>query len=177
MKISKAVITAAGPGQNTLPLQRLVDRDGIEKSALELIIEEVVEAGIEQIGIVIREGDQAAYTSAAGALVDRLQFLVQKQPRGYGDAILCSEKFAAQENVLHLVGDHIFLSYSSRRCAQQLLDVARAEGVVSQRFSQLARLCCRTSVLSQVSDYPITTICSKSKSSWKNQRQLKQSNT
>ncbi len=127
-RIDKALITAAGPGQTTLPLQRLVDRDGIEKSALELIIEEVDAAGIEQIGIVIREGDQEAYRSAAGRLVDRLQFLIQRKPLGYGDAILCSEQFAGGENVLHIVGDHIFLSHTNRRCAQQLLEVARNEG-------------------------------------------------
>ena len=42
--IHKALITAAGPRQNTLPLQRLVDRDGVEKSALQMIIEEVLAA-------------------------------------------------------------------------------------------------------------------------------------
>jgi UTP--glucose-1-phosphate uridylyltransferase len=127
-RIDKAVITAAGPGQNTLPLQRLVDRDGVEKSALELIIEEVDAAGIEKIGLVIRDGDQEAYRHAAGRLVDRLHFMVQREPRGYGDALLCSESFAAGDNILHLVGDHIFLSYSNRRCSQQLLEIAREEG-------------------------------------------------
>ncbi len=58
MKIQKALITAAGPGQNALPLQRLVDRDGIEKTALEMIIEEVDAAGIDSIAIVIRPGDK-----------------------------------------------------------------------------------------------------------------------
>ncbi|MCX6998430.1 MAG: UTP--glucose-1-phosphate uridylyltransferase, partial [Kiritimatiellaeota bacterium] len=34
MKISKAVITAAGREQRTLPLHTLVDRDGVQKTAL-----------------------------------------------------------------------------------------------------------------------------------------------
>ncbi len=123
--IRKAIITAAGPGQTTLPLQRLVDRDGIEKSALEMIIEEVDAAGIEELAIVIRNGDQAAYASAAGKLVDRLHFVIQQEPRGYGDALLCAESFTAGETVLHLVGDHIYLSHTNRRCAEQLLDIAR----------------------------------------------------
>jgi UTP--glucose-1-phosphate uridylyltransferase len=127
-RIDKAVITAAGPGQNTLPLQRLVDRDGIEKSALELIIDEVDAAGIEQIAIVIRDGDQEAYKRAADKYVDRLKFVIQREPRGYGDAILCTREFASNENILHLVGDHIFLSHTQRRCAQQLLEVAREKG-------------------------------------------------
>ena len=123
-KITKAIITAAGPGQTTLPLQRLVDRDGVEKSALEMIIEEVAAAGIEQVAIVIRDGVQDGYRAAAGKLVDRLEFIVQPEPRGYGDALLCGEKFADGDPVLHLVGDHIYLSQSSHRCAEQLIAVA-----------------------------------------------------
>ena len=57
MRISKAVITAAGPDQNQLPLQRFVDLDGSEKSALQIIVEEVVAAGIERICVVICPGD------------------------------------------------------------------------------------------------------------------------
>ena len=45
MRISKAVITAAGQDQNHLPLQRLVDRNGHDKSALELIVEEAASTG------------------------------------------------------------------------------------------------------------------------------------
>ena len=122
--ITRALVTAAGPGQTTLPLQRLVDRDGLEKSALEMIVEEVDAAGVERVAIVIRDGDQEAYRRAAGRFVDRLEFVVQDEPRGYGHALLCGEPFAAGEPVLHLVGDHVFLSHSARRCAEQLLAVA-----------------------------------------------------
>jgi len=37
MKINKAVITAAGRQQRTLPLQTLIDRDGAEKSVLSIL--------------------------------------------------------------------------------------------------------------------------------------------
>ena len=47
MRIRKAVITAAGPKQRTLPLQTLIDRDGEEKSVLRILVEEVVKAKIE----------------------------------------------------------------------------------------------------------------------------------
>ena len=53
MEIRKALITAAGKNQRTLPLQSLVDRDGVTKTALAIIIEEILRAGIEQIGVVI----------------------------------------------------------------------------------------------------------------------------
>ena len=42
MEIKKAIITAAGKNQRTLPLQTLVDRDGNAKTALRIIIEEVL---------------------------------------------------------------------------------------------------------------------------------------
>ena len=42
MKVRKAVITAAARGQNALPLQTLVDRDGVQKSALKIILEEAI---------------------------------------------------------------------------------------------------------------------------------------
>lgn len=127
MKITKAVVTAAGPGQNALPLQRLVDKDGIDKTALEMIIEEVESAGIDEVGIVIRPGDEEAYRQAAGKYIDRLHFLPQHSPRGYGDALLCSKDFVKEESFLHLVGDHLYLSRTDHRCAQQLIEAAHAE--------------------------------------------------
>ena len=68
MRIQKAVITAAAPDQQALPLQRIVDRRGNEKSALQLITEEVRDSGIEEICVVIRPGDVSAYRQAAGKL-------------------------------------------------------------------------------------------------------------
>src|SRR5688572_28844411 len=66
MKIRKAVITAAGRSQRTIPLQSFVDRDGVPKSALQILIEETLSAGVEEVCIVIDPGDRAAYTQAAG---------------------------------------------------------------------------------------------------------------
>jgi UTP--glucose-1-phosphate uridylyltransferase len=126
MNVRKAVITAAAPEQHTLPLQRLVDRDGTDKTALQLIVEEVVEAGVEEICVVIRPGDEAAYEQAAGEHIRQIRFVAQDQPRGYGDALLRARSFVGTEPFLHLVGDHLYLSDTPRRCARQLIDVARA---------------------------------------------------
>ena len=127
MRVQKAVITAAGPGQNGLPLQRLVDRDGVEKTALEMIVEEIDSSGIDSVAIVIRPGDRDAYAAAAGRYVDRITFVTQDQPRGYGDALLRARGFMANEPVLHQVGDHLYLSRIGKSCAQQLIDAAQAE--------------------------------------------------
>lgn len=125
MIVRKAVITAAAPDQHTLPLQQLVDRDGQNKTALQLIIEEVTGAGIEAICVVIRPGDQAAYEQSAGGVQRLLTFVEQTEPRGYGDALARAQEFVGAEPFLHLVGDHLYLSESDTCCARQLIDVAQ----------------------------------------------------
>ncbi len=127
MKITKAVITAAGRDQHTLPLHMLVDRDGVKKTALQIILEEALAAGIEELGLVIAPGDQAAFRQAAGAHAARLTFLEQTEPRGYGHALLCARDFTAQQPFLHLVSDHLYVSAQAQRCAEQLVAVAAAE--------------------------------------------------
>ena len=127
MKLCKAVITAAGPNQNRLPLQRFVDLDGIEKTALQIIIEEVVAAGIQEIAVVLQPGDQVAYTDAAGDYAQMLTFVEQPEPRGYGEALFRAAKFVRDEPFVHLVSDHLYISGESRRCTQQLVEVASRE--------------------------------------------------
>lgn len=127
MEIKKAVITAAGRNQRTLPLQTLVDRDSTQKTALAIIIEEVCRAGIDELCIVISPGDQAAYTAAAGPHAPRLKFVEQNEPRGYGDAIHCAREFVRRDPFLLLVGDHLYLSHEPKSCAEQLVEVAAAE--------------------------------------------------
>jgi UTP--glucose-1-phosphate uridylyltransferase len=127
VEIKKAIITAAGKTQRTLPLQSLVDRDGVTKTALQIIIEEILQAGVEEIGIVICPGDQAAFTAAAGSHARRLQFIEQIAPLGYGHAVGCARDFAGKAPFLLLVGDHLYLSGGPKRCAPQLVEIAAAE--------------------------------------------------
>ncbi|MBA4187038.1 MAG: UTP--glucose-1-phosphate uridylyltransferase [Planctomycetaceae bacterium] len=128
MNLTKAVITAAGPGQRALPLQTLVDRDGHEKKSLEIILEEAVGAGAEEICLVIASGDEAAYRAAAGPHASRLHFVTQPEPLGYGHAVLLARTFTAGEPFLHLVSDHLYISRGEVRSAKQVADLARAEG-------------------------------------------------
>jgi UTP--glucose-1-phosphate uridylyltransferase len=124
VEIKKAIITAAGKNQRTLPLQSLVDRDGTSKTALTIIIEEVLQAGVEEICVVISPGDQQAYATAAAGHAKRLHFVEQKQPMGYGHAVYCAREFTHRQPFLLLVGDHLYVSGNSKRCAQQLVEVA-----------------------------------------------------
>ncbi|HTN73869.1 MAG TPA: sugar phosphate nucleotidyltransferase [Pirellulaceae bacterium] len=126
MRVRKAVITAAGL-DHLLPLQRLVDRQGVEKTALQLILEEVATAGVEEVAVIIRPGDTEAFRNAVGANSSHLRFIEQTQPRGYGDALLRARDFTAGEHFLHLVGDHLYLSSTQTSCARQLVALAEVE--------------------------------------------------
>jgi len=125
--IKKAIITAAGATQRTLPLQTLVDRDGQTKAALRILCEEIFSAGIDEICVVVCPGDQAAYAAAAGNFGGRLQFVEQGEALGYGHAIFCARDFTAGKPFLLLVGDHLYVSGSKKRSAQQLVEMAAAE--------------------------------------------------
>ena len=127
VKIKKAVITAAGRNQHRLPLQTLVDRDGVQKFALQIIIEEAVSSGVDDICVVICPGDREAYSAAAGSWAKQLQFVEQVKPLGYGQALYCARAFVGNDPFLHLVSDHLYVSREQRRCAQQLVDVATVE--------------------------------------------------
>lgn len=127
MQIKKAVVTSAGRSQHVLPLQTLVDRDGASKSALQVIAEEAASAGVTEIAVVIAPGDQQAYANAAGSRAGMLTFIEQTDPFGYGHALYCARDFVGPDPFLHLVGDHLYVSRSDKRCAQQLVEIAAAE--------------------------------------------------
>lgn len=127
MEINKAIITAAGRAQRTLPLQTLVDRDGVQKTALAIIIEEILQAGVEEICVVVYPGDAPAYAAAAGKHAPALNFVEQASPMGYGHAVYCAHEFVGDEPFLLLVGDHLYLSQEAKGCAQQLVEIAAAE--------------------------------------------------
>ena len=122
VQITKAVITAAGRGARQYPasdtvqkaMLPLVDRDGLTKPVLQIIAEEALESGIEEICVVSAPGDEAVYRDQfrnyaanlrsaykgvdwaeeqARRLVEleqRLRFAVQPEPEGYGHAVWCA---------------------------------------------------------------------------------------
>lgn len=127
MNVQKAVITAAGRDQRTLPLQTLIDRDGVEKSVLRILIEEVLRAGVDEICVIVRPGDAEAYASVAGDHAGRLHFAFQEEPLGHGHAVFCAREFVGDDAFLHLVGDHLYVSRGEQGCAEHLVAVAQAE--------------------------------------------------
>ncbi|MFI5458655.1 MAG: UTP--glucose-1-phosphate uridylyltransferase [Isosphaerales bacterium] len=159
MQISKAVITAAGRGARQYPasdtvhkaMLPMVDRDGLTKPVLQIIAEEALESGIEQICVVTAPGDEAVYRNHfrnyaanlrstykgvdwaeehARRFIDldqRLLFAVQPEPEGYGHAVWCARSFVRDEPFLLLLSDHLYISAETRRCARQVIELAAAE--------------------------------------------------
>lgn len=124
MKVTKAVITAAGKNQRMLPLQTLVDRDGVSKSALAILAEEINAAGIGEIAVVVCPGDEAAYAAAAGPLARQMRFIPQTEALGYGHAVHCAAGFTGDDPFLLTVGDHLYTSRTDQSCTAQLLETA-----------------------------------------------------
>ncbi len=125
MRIRKAVITAAGGNQRSLPLQTLI-HDGAEKSVLGILIEQVLSANIDEICVVVWPGDESRYAEAVGNLGGAVRFVPQLHPRGYGHAIYCARDFVAGEPFLHMVGDHLYVS-AAKPGVQRLVELAEHE--------------------------------------------------
>ena len=159
-KLRKAVITAAGRGTRLYPASStvqkemfpLVDRDGLTKPTIQIIAEEALAAGVEEICIVTSPGDEEqyrrhfqglseamlpAFKDKAWALeqserLDQLQrmitFIAQPSPEGYGHAVYCAREFVGDEPFLLLLGDHVYISKHRKSCARQVVDVYGACG-------------------------------------------------
>jgi UTP--glucose-1-phosphate uridylyltransferase len=125
--VTKAVITLAGRKQRTLPLQTLIDRDGEEKAVLTILLEEVRRAGIDEVGLVVRPGDEEPYAAILGSRTTHVHFVQQPEPLGHGHAIYCAHPFVGNDPFLHLVGDHLYVGREAHSCAEQLVATAQAE--------------------------------------------------
>lgn len=128
MKITHAVITAAGKGQGDLPLQTLVDVDGQTRSALEIVLREAMDTGVRELGLIVRPEDEKAYRQAAGACADAITFLHQPEALGYGHALSLAGDFVGSRPFLHLVSDHLYVSNTGVGCARQLVETAERHG-------------------------------------------------
>jgi UTP--glucose-1-phosphate uridylyltransferase len=154
-KVRKAVITAAGRGTRQYPASTavqkemfpLVDRDGLTKPVIQIIGEEAIESGIEEICIITQAGEEKLYrdyfrrmsdaeakgfrgkdwailaSEKLGAFGERLSFAEQTSPEGFGHAVFQAKEFVGDEPFLLLLGDHIYISDIKDRCALQLIKI------------------------------------------------------
>lgn len=127
LKIQRAVITAAGRNQRSLPLQTLVDRHGESKTALSIVLDEIHDAGIDEVAVVISPGDRPAFEDGLGAAGSRVNYVEQAEPLGFGHAVWSACEFTGNDPFLLLVSDHLYVSGAETGCARQLVQIAEAE--------------------------------------------------
>ncbi len=158
-KVRKAVIPAAGFGTRLFPASKatkkelfpIVDRDGIAKPAILLIVEEAFKAGIDEVIIIVQEQDLEAFQSFFNVQVSienynklprhfqdyarrildigqRVSFAIQDKQEGFGHAVYCAREAVGNEPFLLMLGDHIYRSEGERSCARQLVEAYNKHG-------------------------------------------------
>jgi UTP-glucose-1-phosphate uridylyltransferase/mevalonate kinase len=159
LKVRRAVIPAAGFGTRLFPATKatkkelfpIIDRDGIAKPAILLIVEEALEAGIEEIVIVVQENDLEDFRSFFKSQITienfnklprqfqeysrrildmgrHITFVLQTAQEGFGHAIYCTREAVGNEPFLLMLGDHLYRSNTEKSCAQQLLEAYQQHG-------------------------------------------------
>lgn len=150
--IKKAVIPVAGNGTRMFPATKIVKKcflpviteDSVAKPIIQLIIEEALSGGVEEIGLIINPADEDLFRaffaplspSAMQKLPKHLQqeayklseigkcitYIHQHEQKGLGHAILCADSWVADTSFMLLLGDHIYATSEKKSCARQVVD-------------------------------------------------------
>jgi UTP--glucose-1-phosphate uridylyltransferase len=115
------------PVHGDLPLQQVTTGDGGTSRVAALQIEELLSAGITQVALIIRPGNERVFSELHGQFGAALVAIEQPTPRGFGDALLCAESWLAGEQFVVQVCDHVFITHASESCTHQLVQVAERE--------------------------------------------------
>jgi len=150
--IRKAVIPVAGLGTRMFPYTKgvpktflpVVTPQGIAKPVIQIVIEEALSAGVEEVALIIQPEDESRFRDyfntdvAAGTTarlpqalrkeVERLKdigrritYISQQEAKGFGHAVLQAEEWVNQEPFLLMLGDHLFRSNNERSVASQVV--------------------------------------------------------
>ena len=153
-RVRKAVIPAAGFGTRLFPASKaikkelfpVIDSQGRIKPVIMAIVEEAVDAGIEEVCILVQRDDLELFEEFFGSppaienynklsreskqlndyvmeLGRRVTFVPQDVQEGFGHAVWCAREWVGNEPFLLLLGDHLYASDGDVPCARQLLDV------------------------------------------------------
>lgn len=152
--IRKAIIPVAGFGTRLYPMTRvtkkaffpILDKDGLVKPVILILLEELIESGIEEVCLVLGNEEEREdykdfferqlseqhlsklnkecqqYENHILEIGKKLRYVYQYEMHGFGDAVYKCVDFAANEPVLLLLGDTIYKSFESRRCTAQFLE-------------------------------------------------------
>ncbi|MBE0695545.1 MAG: UTP--glucose-1-phosphate uridylyltransferase [Anaerolineaceae bacterium] len=158
-KVRKAVIPAAGFGTRLFPASKatkkelfpVIDRDGITKPAILIIVEEAVEAGIEEVFIIVQKDDLPDFQSFFNQQISienynklphhfqeyskrileigsHIHFVIQQNQEGFGHAVYSTREAIGNEPFLLMLGDHIYRSNNAISCSQQMLEAYQRHG-------------------------------------------------
>lgn len=154
MKVRKAVIPAAGLGTRMLPATKSQPKEMltiVDKPVIQYVVEDAVRSGIRDILIVIGKGKDAIkhhfdkdfensyYLEKKGKLKEleelrkisslaNIQFTLQKELNGLGDAVRYGAEFVGKEPFAVLLGDTILEPKSEQSVLAQLIDVFNTHG-------------------------------------------------
>ena len=146
MKVTKAVIPAAGLGTQVLPATKSVPKEMlpiVDRPAIHYIVEEAVRAGITDILIITSRGKSSVedYFDRAPELEERLlstgkedlyrqimdvtqmaniQYVRQQEAKGLGHAVLCAKSFVGNDPFAVLYGDDVIISPPDQPAIGQL---------------------------------------------------------
>jgi UTP-glucose-1-phosphate uridylyltransferase/mevalonate kinase len=152
-KVRKALIPAAGFGTRLFPATKatkkelfpVIDQDGIAKPAILIIVEEALNAGLEEVIIIVQQEDLPEFESFFNQQISienynklpahfkeysrkiisigqHVKFVIQTAQEGFGHAIYQAREAIGDEPFLLMLGDHIYRSNTDVSCARQLLD-------------------------------------------------------
>lgn len=156
-QVKTAVIPAAGFGTRLFPATKavkkelfpIIDRQGRAKPVILSLVEELIAAGIEEIGIVIQADDREMfqdffnqtpdyfpklspenqeYSRSIQAMGDRITFLIQDTQDGFGHSVYCAKNWVGDRPFLLSLGDHVYLSDLDISCSRQLLNIYERSG-------------------------------------------------
>ncbi|RMF90469.1 MAG: UTP--glucose-1-phosphate uridylyltransferase [Methanobacteriota archaeon] len=142
----KAVIPAAGLGTRFLPITKAQPKEMLpvyDRPAIQYVVEEVVQSGIDDILIITGKNKRAIEDHFDRSLeleislrnrekeeylrkIERISsvdihFIRQKEQKGLGDAIYCARKYVGGEPFAVLLGDTI--TVAERPCTRQMMDI------------------------------------------------------
>lgn len=153
MKVTKAIIPAAGFGSRMLPITKAIPKEMlpiVDKPALQYIIEEAVAAGIEDILVVTSRGKESIENhfdrlpeleNALGkpgkeellesvlaiSKLANISYIRQQEINGLASAILMGESFAGNDPFMVLYGDDVIIS--KEPVTKQLIDAYNEFGL------------------------------------------------